>query len=1406
MNNLRKTCDDHLRTVFADTIDNRANAEDLFQLEHKSLEYQIKMLLKLMNHFEVARSSSCERFPYKFKVFESIEANPNNKQMIEQANKAFGCQRKNNSLLLPDELHVWICLLDDTIAQLFANNQQIKKLSSDLFRLFFNFVLSGQMTVDSMESLRVLTHNTIRFIAQAGPIIKPENDQGNDILEKQIAYMNRALLEGRMSFENYRDLIEVFAEYWVQRSDVTDGSVVKRPEQCIEQNENELKSQLLQCMASALDKNVQVVDLIKFCRVYDELLVDLRNLPLEWFVRLPTEDYNDIFIKKNALSIVQNKWMGKILAGLSAVWALHVSRDMASTGQYLKPHCIQILCVFRLLSADREDEGVRKHLAQVLTGQGKSLVLALVASVLALCGHSVQIMCYIKYLATRDGKEFEDFYDLFGIHSKISYQTFEEAAKERLNQIAGNATHSYEKKVVTDHYNITEMTVMPSFFGGSNLKFNETVDFNCFNTATEWTNAIFGRINVTVNAKRSVLVIFNSDVEINGFKQQFAAQLDRLNVLTVDTDPADKERFISDAGVSRTITLATREMGRGVDYKSSVAVEKNGGVHVIQSFFSKDVKEETQIKGRTARKDNRGSYELIVCVDDLRKENFVDSQESYLTVTIEHQFKLLLKLINHFEVGRSTSHHRFPYTFKVFVDVESNANQKDIAMLPDELHVWICLLDDTIAQLFSNDQHVVEMCSALLKPYMNYSLSGQITSDLLESLRVTTHNTIRFVAQAGPFANPQNEQDNELLLKQIGFMNRTSLEGRMSFEDYRDLIEVFAQYWRQRSEASEGFLTKLSGESLKQHVEEIQSLLLKCMAGALDKRVELTELVNFCRVYDELLSYLHNLPMEWFVRMPSEENTEIFIEKGILQLVENKWMDSDKQCYCVKDVKQFEKLFHVLFDKQELPRNFLVESIKTLLKCIVDLETKERWSNDKALTESEQLNATGLCITTVRSSLLYLKEQPDYISFDQFLEESTKPFTNVSNESNSFEDFEKRVLLIKESFWYIRNMNAIDIDTALKLYKNLNKADYKEDRLRSAYEIYIKQFAQFMTIDSNLSTSSRIENIVKDTSQMVEDSITSNWTVKFKQEKLPKILAGLAAVWALHVSKDVAITGQYLKPHCIQILCVFRLLSVDREDPGVRKHLAQVLTGQGKSLVLAMVAAVLALCGHSVQVMCYSKYLTTRDGKDFEDFYGFFGVRSKITYQTFEEAARTLTTISTYEKKVVKDHYHINEMSVMPSFFGGSNLKFNATQDFRCLNTVNEWMNAIFGRINTIINAKRSVLVVFDTDLKIYAFKQQFAAQLDRLNVLTIDTNLADKERFINDAGVSRTITLSTREMGRGVDYKSSVAVEKNGGMHVIQSFFSVDVKEETQIKGRTARKDNRGSYELILLCPTFSG
>jgi hypothetical protein len=39
-----------------------------------------------------------------------------------------------------------------------------------------------------------------------------------------------------------------------------------------------------------------------------------------------------------------------------------------------------------------------------------------------------------------------------------------------------------------------------------------------------------------------------------------------------------------------------------------------------------------------------------------------------------------------------------------------------------------------------------------------------------------------------------------------------------------------------------------------------------------------------------------------------------------------------------------------------------------------------------------------------------------------------------------------------------------------------------------------------------------------------------------------------------------------------------------------------------------------------------------------------------------------------------------------------------------------------------------------------------------------------------------------------------------NSGLHVIQTFLSVDDEsEETQIKGRTARQNCKGSYDCII-------
>ena len=52
---------------------------------------------------------------------------------------------------------------------------------------------------------------------------------------------------------------------------------------------------------------------------------------------------------------------------------------------------------------------------------------------------------------------------------------------------------------------------------------------------------------------------------------------------------------------------------------TSQAVENAGGLHVLQTFLSEEFSEEIQIKGRTARQDKKGTFELVLLESDLEK-------------------------------------------------------------------------------------------------------------------------------------------------------------------------------------------------------------------------------------------------------------------------------------------------------------------------------------------------------------------------------------------------------------------------------------------------------------------------------------------------------------------------------------------------------------------------------------------------------------------------------------------------------------------------------------------------------------------------------------------------------------------------------------------------------------------
>ena len=76
-----------------------------------------------------------------------------------------------------------------------------------------------------------------------------------------------------------------------------------------------------------------------------------------------------------------------------------------------------------------------------------------------------------------------------------------------------------------------------------------------------------------------------------------------------------------------------------------------------------------------------------------------------------------------------------------------------------------------------------------------------------------------------------------------------------------------------------------------------------------------------------------------------------------------------------------------------------------------------------------------------------------------------------------------------------------------------------------------------------------------------------------------------------------------LQPHPIQALSILRFIGCDQKDSytfsfigfkiglqlkNIPNHLMQILTGQGKSVILGMMSLILALMRHEIFTVCYS--------------------------------------------------------------------------------------------------------------------------------------------------------------------------------------------------------------------------
>lgn len=146
----------------------------------------------------------------------------------------------------------------------------------------------------------------------------------------------------------------------------------------------------------------------------------------------------------------------------------------------------------------------------------------------------------------------------------------------------------------------------------------------------------FHEIRADIKAKidrgRACLVVFENEERLNLFSKflQSHPMQHKKSPLILSEELPNSERaiVISKAVSPCAVTLMTRTYGRGCDFVCrNTELPTNGGVHVIQTFLSELPSEEVQIKGRTGRQDNPGSYCRILHLDDLKKYGILNRSD-----------------------------------------------------------------------------------------------------------------------------------------------------------------------------------------------------------------------------------------------------------------------------------------------------------------------------------------------------------------------------------------------------------------------------------------------------------------------------------------------------------------------------------------------------------------------------------------------------------------------------------------------------------------------------------------------------------------------------------------------------------------------------------------------------------
>ena len=283
---------------------------------------------------------------------------------------------------------------------------------------------------------------------------------------------------------------------------------------------------------------------------------------------------------------------------------------------------------------------------------------------------------------------------------------------------------------------------------------------------------------------------------------------DQVHLIEEKTKSDEKESLIRHAATSNAVTLLTRAFGRGTDFVCyDEKLQAAGGVHVISTFLSEGISEETQIRGRTARQGNQRSFSMVLLANELEMFAISRSDIDRMVATKQIYKTLDEKRLKHFEVA-------FPESMRYVAEIKSS-------------HV---LAQNFVQSLLNGDE-------AEVRRFLVDNNKGPV-------FQITKSRTICLMDATGSMANVLQKCKNCV---QTMFQRAYAVLRSKGFPE--GVFELQFAVYRNYSSSIHEILQKSTWESKPEHLKAFMDSI-QVSGGLGNEAVE----IGFAHVNDELLS------------------------------------------------------------------------------------------------------------------------------------------------------------------------------------------------------------------------------------------------------------------------------------------------------------------------------------------------------------------------------------------------------------------------------------------------------------------------------------------------------------------------------------------------------------------------